>query len=341
METGEPPTTDKQTLINHQVKSMSNNNIEQYHIYSFIFQLLYNLTPTPTSFTQHKYYVLKQTMENPFLQKPQKENIITLFQKTQRTYTNLQHFLHIYRVKKSTTKTDTDLYLNPINPDNPNAVLIYQNNSKYWFMLGDLIRHIETSLIHSPFFFAEPIYPRNPYNNIPFSSAILYTIYFRIKSSSFLLPIIFHHFFLCEFNLTIFVLHHEYLIREAYIKQYIYNTDPYILTSTIKSMMNGYMTFPFIIDKEFPKQELLEIMRPYLFLFFIGKNHISGTEKVYVAREILKKKLNEFQVYNTCFGMKMKKSFENTYEFNKNHPKFSMKETYNYGIDMGVNSYYT
>jgi len=94
------------------------------------------------------------------------------------------------------------------------------------------------------------------------------------------------------------------------------------------------MTFPFIIDKEFPRQELLEIMRPYLFLFFVGKNHISGTKKVYVAREILKQKLDDFQVYNPCFGMKIKKSFENKYEFNKRHPKFSMKEAYNYGTDI-------
>ena len=58
------------------------------------------------------------------------------------------------------------------------------------------------------------------------------------------------------------------------------------------------------IDDKFPKDILIQIMKPYLYLHIISRNHISGTEMKENCRSLLRRMLNKFYHYNPNFGKK-------------------------------------
>jgi hypothetical protein len=62
------------------------------------------------------------------------------------------------------------------------------------------------------------------------------------------------------------------------------------------------------IDPTFPKKELVNIFRPYLYLYLMGQDAVDGTEKKMVAMLILKHKLFEFAKFNPRFGRKTVKT---------------------------------
>jgi hypothetical protein len=58
------------------------------------------------------------------------------------------------------------------------------------------------------------------------------------------------------------------------------------------------------IDKEFPRDLLIKIMRPYLHLYITSKYAIIGTEKRCISGMLLKRKLHDFAKFNPLFGRK-------------------------------------
>ena len=87
---------------------------------------------------------------------------------------------------------------------------------KYLFTKSDLTKIIENALINSPYIYAEPLPIRNPYNN-SFWKIHLYNIYFFMKHG-FILPRIFHQYFIHNFHLKVFRDNTECMIREMHIK---------------------------------------------------------------------------------------------------------------------------
>jgi hypothetical protein len=59
------------------------------------------------------------------------------------------------------------------------------------------------------------------------------------------------------------------------------------------------------IDKDFPRDLLCNIMRPFLKLYLIHSSSISNTEYRYRVYFELKYKLTKFQEYNPIFGRKV------------------------------------
>ena len=67
--------------------------------------------------------------------------------------------------------------------------------TQYVFRLSNLLTIIKMSLSNSVEFFSEPNYIKNPYTNVKFTDAQLYTIYFKLRESSFVMPTLFHLYF--------------------------------------------------------------------------------------------------------------------------------------------------
>jgi hypothetical protein len=297
--------------------------------------------------TSIKYYLIKNIINNIFLSSSLKEKIEEVFFKTQRTYLAFIKFANIVRHKIFKEKINIDLRLETINPNNKYSILLYHYHSKYFFVLSDLNNIIENSITNSSDMFSKPLYPKNPYNNLPFTKTNLYNIYFANRSVFLNVPFWLQLFFLSDFNLKKFSSNNEQTLREYIIKKYIIHTSIDDLYDETIYMISHY---DYIFRKtqihiEFPKKTLVDIFRPYLFLYIFYQNSIEGSEKKNNAINILKRKLKEFVDYNPQFGRKLintklleslnynfqtdvKKQTTNV-TFNTNHNKFNLKDACN------------
>ena len=313
-----------------------NNTSVIFHIYFLISRLCLFEKKNKRQiqkWVEYKYKTAYNSIiTNIFLSDEIKEEITVIFQKTQRTYFALKRFLHIYTSKKTTTKINTDLCLNPIDPSQKNKIEIIQNNAKYLFTTADILNLTMVGLINSQDFFAEPRLPKNPYTNIPFTKTDMYNIYFHIVNTRFITPPLLTEFFLNHFELDNFLINNETKLRNISIKDYVLNSPSTELYSEVKYMIRKYFNdvqkieyktqssknkkkkrvyhttkVHVVIDPEFPKEKLVEIMRPYLYLYILSTDHIYGTEKRLIAKTLFKYQVKKFMKYNYKFGRKQLK----------------------------------
>ena len=272
-----------------------------------------------------KHRCLKEYMDNKFMTADMKQTILENFASAQRTYTALTKFSQICKQRLAKSTIDTDLYLNPINKNHINSLCIHQNSTNYWFTSADLINHINSALTNSPYYYADPLEIKNPYTNIPFTDAQLYTIYFKIRESTFLIPVLFHNFFLCGFDLVQFRLNNETEIRENFIQRHIHMADEDVLYGEIISMLFASRRRKRMlrIHSEIPKNEVIKIMRPYLYLYMVASYHVCGLEKTSLATDVLCQKMFDFFEFNPQFGRIIYRKGR-LHKFNLEHPKFSM-----------------
>jgi hypothetical protein len=245
-----------------------------------------------------------------------KDLFFSYFSKIQKTHFAFMRFARLYKYKKAVVQISSDLYMNELDEKNANVFVLFQNNCKYLFSASDLVNIMNNNLSNSYLFFSEPLAPKNPYNNIAFDKATLYNIYFFMKSRPFAMPILYQQFFNVDFDLEIFREDNEQLIREESIKRYVYSTSPNILYKTvvsmIESLISNHSKYKILcIHKNFPKNKLVEIMRPYLHLYYLSKFYVVGTEKITNSYKILVKKFDLFIRFNPYFGRKLFKRDKN------------------------------
>jgi hypothetical protein len=279
------------------------------------------------SFSYDIHQIWRELTTNIFIQQYEKDSFMEIYAKSRRTYIGFSRLHAQWRIKKAKQTITTDLYMNEIDRTHQNSMMIHQNNTNYWFSLSDLLNQIETALLNSPCYFAEPLYPKNPYTNIPFTKSILYNIYFKVKNSTFLPSMVFHGFFLSDFDLYRFRIDNESTLREMSIRKHIHNSEPDQLFNEIMSMCR---VFRLRVNPEVPRPDLIKIMRPYFYLYMVSSYHIHGLEKSSTARALLARQMRELRKYNPCFGRRCLYRIKNKIHatFTLEHPKFSMNDAY-------------
>jgi hypothetical protein len=277
-----------------------------------------------------KFLTFNEFINNSFYSKEIKEKVFNIFSKAQKCYHAFSRLAYIYKFKKYKIVVKDDLSLNPLEPKNRNTFILLDNKSKFFFSLNDLISIIETAIGHSPNFFAEPIWPENPYNKQKLKPSTLYNIYFKMKESGRLISPLFHFFFSENFQINNFVEKHEAHIRENSIKKFIFNS-PYtsLYIPILKMLKNNKYTKLLHIDEDFPKDKLVEIFRPFLYYYYIYNFDIKGSSKIHSYKLILYQKLKKFYQFNKLFGRKniaLNTNFyfkqQTTSKFNTNHIGF-------------------
>ena len=298
----------------------------KHHFYQFISSNRH----LPIVFTKFVFY--KIVLDNIFLSSEQKDRFKDIFCRSQKAYTGFNKLSHIYKWKKAKIIINTDLYLNELRIDQPNVITLFDtsNNSKYLFIGSDLVNIIQNAIANSPYFVSTPISCKNPYTNIPFSKANLYNIYFFLKSRNSIVPKLIQHYFLSNFNLHVFKCENASIIREYAIKSYLHNAPCAVLHANITEMLydNDYKK-QLKINKDFPKETLISIMRPYLYLYYKSKFSISKRQNLHYL-SLLRAKIGEFIHYNPRFGRKIPCIFKvNNLEqsFDDNHISFALTYT--------------
>ena len=313
----------------------NNNNGDNQHIIYLINNIFYNKIQTNKTHTFSrnafaKLNSLNNVLKNPFYNDELKETIFNTFTKAQKCYYAFSRLAYIYKIKKHKYVVTDDLMINKLDPNNKLTFILVENNNNYLFNINELVTIIETAIGNSPNFFSHPLAPLNPYNNQEFSIATLYNIYFQIKHNHSVISLLFHCFFLENFNTYLFSERHETIIRENAIKKYIFNS-PYIVlyTSVIYMLEDNRYTRKLLIHNKFPKKLLVDIFRPFLFHYYIIHYYIKNTSKIYISKILLHIKLKNFYEYNPLFGrvyIKLtnhnKQIIKRKYFFNQNYISF-------------------
>ena len=252
---------------------------------------------------QTKFGNMRSITENLFLNK-NIDYILDIFRKTQTVYWKFSRLAQQFRLRRAKLQITNDLYLNPIE-EKMRSMIIFQAGAKYQFKISDLCNIVNTALTNSSFFFAEPLYPKNPYTNLEFSRGILIELYLQLRASNFKFPTLLHAFMLCEFELDDFVLENEALIREIHIENYVKKSTTDTLYDEVILMIQILDRKRILcIDPEFPKAKLVDIMRPYLHLYLINEYSLIHSSKNNTVFEELKRKFKRFIAHNPLFGRK-------------------------------------
>jgi hypothetical protein len=282
---------------------------------------------TYLSFSYEIHRIWRELTNNRFISQKEKDSFMEIYAKSRRTYIGFSQLATLWRIRKAKQTITRDLYMNEIDQTHQNSIMIHQNNTNYWFSLSDLLNQIETALLNSPCYFAEPLEPKNPYTNIPFPKSTLYTIYFKTRHSTFLPSMVFHGFFLSEFDLYRFRMDNESSLREMSIRKHLHNAETDVLFNEIMSMCR---VFRMRVHAEVPKSELIQILRPYFYLYMVSSYHIHGLEKSSKARTLLVRQLKALRKENPNFGRKCIYRINNKIHttFTLDHPKFTMSDAY-------------
>ena len=249
-----------------------------------------------------KFRFLNKVFENPFNTRSMKEKALSIFSIAQRTYFALVKFVKICKHKLCSVYNNTDILMNPIIRGRPLVIEIYQNNKIYLFTRPDIINIMNAGLSHSPNFFSEPLTIKNPYNNMVFRKSDLYNFYFFLRSGLFIISDLIQQFFLSNFDIYHFKKNNEYIIREYYITNYVENTPTDSLILDIKYMLDTMNISKKIhIHCDFPKDTLIQVMRPYLLLYYKSIYSIDIYKRNACSHELLIR-LVKFINFNPRFG---------------------------------------
>jgi hypothetical protein len=193
---------------------------------------------------------------------------------------------------------------------------VLQHGSLYFFNRRDLTQLLNTALGNAPYFFTEPLKCKNPYNNVFFTKADLYNMYFFIRSGGMKISSLIHEFYICEFQLGLFKIKNEHHILEYAINILVNNGDTNELHEHVIEMLETYMPKR-IPHEDFPKENLVDVMRPYL-VFYLYVEWMSYRRK-YNLRVLLQN-LNIFYHTNPQYGRKIITKTPNI--FGKNNKGF-------------------
>jgi hypothetical protein len=271
-----------------------------------------------TFFVKLKYNLLQQTLNGPFNTPHNIDTLISLFEKSQRTYLSFARFAQLWKVKHSQLRIEIDLCLNPIIETDANTTTIYQCGSRYKFKISDLMNVCNTALLNSNTFFSEPLVPKNPYTNLDFTYPILYKIYNLVRHSNYRMPLLLHLFYVSDFDIESFLQKNEAVIRYEYIIDYTKHGEDNELVKWVPDMLvDTNMHKTIVIHKEFPKSVLIQAMRPFLKEYFISQYSLYKTSEKRRTFSVLKYKLKKFKELSHRFGRQMLVHIKNSCKFKR------------------------
>jgi len=270
--------------------------------------LLFIYITSFTNPTEHKkFHYLRMVQENVFLDDTTKSLFFEAFCCSQRQYWRLNRLVHQYKVKKMIIRNDSDLYMNLLCSHYKENIILIHDNQKYIFSKSDILKLVDSSITHATNFFTQPQPVKNPYNNLPFDHSCLYHIYFFLKEKLMVMPTLLHQFFLCDFHLKTFEDENQCLLRETIITRFLnHSGELENKCDYIHDMLCSinYGNCVLMVDEDFPKEKLVDIMKPYLRLYLLSLYSAYTKEHINYERE-LKIKLRKFANFNPHFGRKI------------------------------------
>ena len=281
----------------------------------------------PSGF-RNKFQVLKDVLQSFSMKTESKDKFCNVFNKSQRHYFAFCKLAYIYKLRKYTHAVDTDLYLNKLSPSQKNVISVIQNNKIYLFTLQDLTKIIVNSLTICDDMFIAPKSPKNPYNNMDFSKADIFNLFWKHITSLLRVPTIIDKFVYNNMDLSSFVAQCHGHIIDNEIHQIVTSSNISVQAEHIREMIaewyhreDMFLNF----NMNFPKERLVEIFLPYLELYLKFRYSLDRG----IQSKSFKLLSNALQKFDTrqfnAFGRKIISMKKN----NTNGKLFKTKPTYN------------
>ena len=221
--------------------------------------------------------IQEQVVENNFFTEFQKNIYMELFSESQKHYYAFSKLARIWKNSKlKFFDNDVDLCLKPLSlyPDSQKITLIHFKK-KYVFRLTDLMNIWLGALTRNHGFSPAPRYPINPYINRPFRKDHLYSVYFKLLESTFLIPLLIQNFYQLNLNIAQFEMTNYPKLKDHAISNYLQSESDTTLFLDIIHMVE---TFKIeldhaYIDSRMPYLKIVEVvstMKPFLKDFFMG-----------------------------------------------------------------------
>lgn len=280
------------------------------------------------SMSRHENF--KNLLENKELASKKKVNeLVNIYISVQRMYYGFSRLAHIWKYRRAKIYNHEDLYLNPVSETDPNVMVILQNGRKYLFPLNELIKSSNENLMNSPYFFPTPLSCKNPYINSPLSKSHLYNLYYKIKDSNYLMPILFYRYYLCDFNIRIFSMRNTPLIRETYLKHYVDNINKQEVLDIVNEMLRYHRILNKLrIHPSIPKDILFEKMKKYIYMYYDSIYNTNVGMRLELCNT-LSRKLRHIVEHNPNFGRK-----RIHFEVDKNNPFGKKIRTTQYNMEI-------
>lgn len=272
----------KKCLYNKQSRNIflyifkKNIEKEKKKLAPFLIDVINMITTSPSCFKVKKFKYLKDNIiETPFIDKKSKNQLINIFSVSQRQYSNLRHFVHIYRFKKASFYDNKDdLRCTSLNsfPEKQKITILHKNK-KYIFRLIDLASCWKSALTHQEDLFPYPIKLKNPYTNIIFTLTDLYNIYFKLEFSGLNTNFLIREFFKMGFNKNTFYTKFSHILKDISVKNYVFHANKQEKLEDLIDMCSKY--FPeYEGEQKFKikikdEEKILKKMTPYLQLYYI------------------------------------------------------------------------
>ena len=246
-----------------------------------------------------KTFLNVNVLSNDFLNKTQKDLFFKVYSKSIKYLKSLNYFVRKLKQNKALQyEVDCDLFLNSFSSMRSNIITniyIKKTNTFYKFRISDLISVINNALTHSsPEIYIEPYFPRNPYTNCEFTKSELYHIYFVIKESSFLMPQLFHNFFLLHFDLTQYSIMNDDVLREIAVTNYLKNMSDSELLYEFEHMTDLVGQYMPRIPNNFNRLTAAKKLKPQI-EFFCRYSFTNSQVKKFHYYNIVKKQLLEIR----------------------------------------------
>ena len=281
----------------------------------------------PSGF-RNKFQVLKDVLQSFSMNTESKDKFCNVFNKSQRHYFAFCKLAYIYKLRKYTHAVDTDLYLNKLSPSQKNVISVIQNKKIYLFTLQDLTKIIVNSLTICDDMFIAPKSPKNPYNNMDFSKADIFNLFWKHITSLLRVPTIIDKFVYNNMDLSSFVAQCHGHIIDNEIHQIVTSSNISVQAEHIREMIAEWYHREDMFrnfDMNFPKERLVEIFLPYLELYLKFRYSLDRG----IQSKSFKLLSNALQKFDTrqfnAFGRKIISMKKN----NTNGKLFKTKPTYN------------
>jgi hypothetical protein len=120
----------------------------------------------------------------------------------------------------------------------------------------------------------------------------------------------------------------EEAISDEYLKSYVENYCLNDILEFVRDMFDDHH-MKCNIHKNFPKERLMNIMKPYLTLYFMSKYSLNIHKKMR-AKRVLHQKLHKFVSFNPGFGKKKVKLISTPFrsDYTQNKPFYTKKCEY-------------
>jgi len=264
-------------------------------------------TPVPVFANFNSWYLKQflQTIDNAFITPQIREEFVRIYCKLKQTYSAFLKLARVWKIRKLPIRIQTDLYMNELTVDHPSTFQLVSAGGIYLFSLSNLSRIIVDAITHQSEMFVEPLPTKNPYTNELLSKSDLFNVYLCLRERHFKIHEMMEKFYQCEFNVFEFRRKHETELRDFAIKRHAATGGVSELSQDVSDMLIAHrMTKQINISARFPKKDLVETMRPFLYLYLLERYSFSSVTRNYSSKK-LSVALKKFAENNPMYGRRI------------------------------------